>query len=242
MGACSTPGTHSLVRNVGNDFALSLSCASTGEFTKSGARWRRPDRRKCGRLEQSRRTGGKLSEEGPQGEQYGISIFTQGGKGVARIGIFTTASSDPVGAADYYVDMFVRVYGAASATHIPVTQFSNNANDPAIVELVNQQTGFFFGGGDQMRIIRALRPNGRDTLVLTAVKNVLAAGGVVGGTSAGTACQVLNFTIFHSKLSSKQFSDWLCNDHRRNKLECAGVRCLHWRSRPGLPERSFIRR
>lgn len=117
----------------------------------------------------------------------------QGGKGVARIGIFTTASSEPLSAANYYVDMFVRVYGAASATFIPVTQLSNNANDADVVDLVNQQTGFFFGGGDQLRITKALRPNGRDTLVLTAVKNVLAAGGVVGGTSAGTACQVIHF-------------------------------------------------
>lgn len=119
-----------------------------------------------------------------------IDSIIQGGKGVARIGVFTTASSEPFSAADYYVDMFVRVYGAASATFIPVTALSNNANDPAVVDLVNQQTGFFFGGGDQLRITKALRPNGIDSPVLTAVKNVLAAGGVVGGTSAGTACQV----------------------------------------------------
>ena len=162
---------------------------------------------------------------------------------MARIGIFTTASSDPVGSADYYIDMFVRVYGAASATYIPVTQFSNNANDPAVVELVNQQTGFFFGGGDQLRIKKALRPNGRDTLVLTAVKNVLAGGGVVGGTSAGTACQV-PFTIFylkHRKLTPN-LSDWLCNDHWRYKLERIGLRRLHWRPRSELPERFVLRR
>ena len=85
--------------------------------------------------------------------------------------------------------MFVRVYGAASATFIPVTETSNNGNDPAVADLVREQTGLFFGGGDQLRIIKALRPNGRDSLVLTAIKDVLRAGGVVGGTSAGTACQ-----------------------------------------------------
>lgn len=86
--------------------------------------------------------------------------------------------------------MFVRVYGAASATYIPVTEKSNNADDPAVADLVKEQTGFFFGGGDQLRILKALRPNGIETLVLTAVKDRLRAGAVVGGTSAGTACQV----------------------------------------------------
>lgn len=94
------------------------------------------------------------------------------------------------GAADYYINMFVNVYGALSATFIPVTETSNNANDPNVVAMVREQTGFFFGGGDQLRIITALRPNGNDTLALTAIKDVLRAGGVVGGTSAGTACQV----------------------------------------------------
>lgn len=114
---------------------------------------------------------------------------------MAKIGIFTTASADPIGAAEYYVDMFVNVYGAASATYIPVTETSNNADDPSVAELARQQTGFFFGGGDQLRILTALRPNGRDTLVLTAVKDMLKAGAVVGGTSAGTACQVFDFNI-----------------------------------------------
>jgi cyanophycinase len=114
---------------------------------------------------------------------------------VAKIGIFTTASSDPIGAAEYYVDMFVNVYGAASATYIPVTETSNNGDDPSVAELARQQTGFFFGGGDQLRILTALRPNGRDTLVLTAVKDMLKAGAVVGGTSAGTACQVFDLTF-----------------------------------------------
>lgn len=116
-------------------------------------------------------------------------IELAGGPGVARIGVFTTASSDPIGAAAYYVDMFVNTYGAASATYIPVTENSNNADDQSVVELVRQQTGFFFGGGDQLRILTALRPDGRDTLVLAALKDMLKSGAVVGGTSAGTACQ-----------------------------------------------------
>jgi cyanophycinase len=91
--------------------------------------------------------------------------------------------------------MFMNIYGAASATYIPVTETSNNADDPSVADLSREQTGFFFGGGDQLRIVTALRPDGRDTLVLTAVKDMLKGGAVVGGTSAGTACQVSDLNI-----------------------------------------------
>jgi len=118
-----------------------------------------------------------------------------GGRGVAKIAVFTTASGDPVDAGTYYVDMFTRVYGAASATYIPVTETSGNADDAAIAATVRGHTGVFFGGGDQLRITNALRPNGRDSLVLQAIRDVLRAGGTVGGTSAGAACQGLAVMI-----------------------------------------------
>lgn len=89
--------------------------------------------------------------------------------------------------------MLVNVYGAASATYIPITETSNNADDPALADVVRQQTGFFFGGGDQLRILNALRPAGRETLVLAAVTEMLKAGASVGGTSAGAACLVKTF-------------------------------------------------
>lgn len=89
--------------------------------------------------------------------------------------------------------MFVNVYGANSTTFIPVTEASNNADDPAVATMVSQQSGLFFGGGDQARVTAALRPEGRDTLVLTAVKNLFRTGAMVGGSSAGSMCQVINF-------------------------------------------------
>jgi cyanophycinase len=119
-----------------------------------------------------------------------VKFYKKGGRGVAKIGVFTTASADPLDSAAYYIDIFVNIYGAANATYIPVTESSNNANDPFVAELTRQQTGFFFGGGDQSRVLKALRPKGRDTLVLTAVKDMLKAGATVGGTSAGAACLV----------------------------------------------------
>ena len=83
-----------------------------------------------------------------------------------RIGIYCTASATPEDSGAYYVDMFVNVYGAASATYIPVTENryrvlkfkkigcfnikllfkknSNNADDPAIAALVQEFFAFNF--------------------------------------------------------------------------------------------------
>lgn len=68
--------------------------------------------------------------------------------------------------------MFAKYYGA-NTTWIPVTANSGNANDPFIADVVRKQTGFFFEGGDQMRITNALRPDGKDTLVLLGIYSIV---------------------------------------------------------------------
>lgn len=67
-----------------------------------------------------------------------------------------------------------------------------NNSDPAVVAKVRTLTGFFFGGGDQSRIIYSFYNDDErmPSPVLTAIKEtVLSVGGVVAGTSAGTDCQ-----------------------------------------------------
>lgn len=53
------------------------------------------------------------------------------------------------------------------------------------VEALRHARGIFFSGGDQRRIVSALR----GSPALMAVRGAFAAGAVIGGTSAGTACQ-----------------------------------------------------
>lgn len=56
---------------------------------------------------------------------------------------------------------------------------------PEAVEAVRRAGGVFFTGGDQNRIAQRLV----DTPLLQALRELLARGGVVAGTSAGAACQ-----------------------------------------------------
>ena len=107
-------------------------------------------------------------------------------------------------------------YGAAEVYYIPVTvDTKGNNSNPEVIAHVRTLTGFFFGGGDQLRIIYSFyngdpssplsddqegsysdlllyEPSG----VLQAIKQtLLATGGVVAGTSAGTDCQTSKIMI-----------------------------------------------
>ncbi|XP_018019128.1 cyanophycinase [Hyalella azteca] len=131
--------------------------------------------------------GGGLTDE--NAAVWSRFIELAGGQGVARVGVITTASATPEDSATYYQDMFL-AYGAASVDYIPITERSHNANDAAVADLVASQTGLFMGGGDQARILAGwVNADGSDTASLSALRGVLAAGGIVGGTSAGAACQ-----------------------------------------------------
>ena len=66
--------------------------------------------------------------------------------------------------------------------------WSGNAWEASLVEGLGEPAGFWFTGGDQMRIVQALRrPDGRESPLLELVRQRLADGAVVGGTSAGAA-------------------------------------------------------
>lgn len=83
--------------------------------------------------------------------------------------------------------------------YIPVTtETKGNNSDPEVVAKVKTLTGFFFGGGDQARIIYSFYNEEEHvpSPVLTAIKQTLSAvGGVVAGTSAGTDCQTASIMI-----------------------------------------------
>ncbi|CAG0913324.1 unnamed protein product [Notodromas monacha] len=123
-------------------------------------------------------------------------VDAAGGIGEARIAVITMASEMAVENGEFYTQMFLEI-GAADATWIPITMDNSAdlADDPEIAAMIRSNTGVFFGGGDQGRIINGIiHPDGSDTLVFEAIRDVFAIG-AVGGTSAGTACQSDGFAI-----------------------------------------------
>ncbi len=101
----------------------------------------------------------------------------------ASIVIIPTASAEADTGA-WYVDLFRKDYGATNVIPLEIQNPKDGA-DPRYVEAASHARGIFFSGGDQRRIMAALA----GTPVLAALREAWQRGAVVGGTSAGTACQ-----------------------------------------------------
>jgi cyanophycinase len=101
----------------------------------------------------------------------------------AAIVVFPTASELP-DTGQYYVDLFTDDYGCSDVSVADVRS-TQDAQDPVLAARVAAAGGVFFSGGDQRRITEVLL----GTAVGDAVRDAFESGAVVGGTSAGTACQ-----------------------------------------------------
>jgi cyanophycinase len=99
---------------------------------------------------------------------YNKIIELAGGRGVAKIGVITAASlpesqdpdrgtaqaSNARANGQFYANLLKNTYGALDAQWIPIDldTISNNSSQ-TVVNQINGMTGFFFGGGDQSRLI-----------------------------------------------------------------------------------------
>lgn len=98
----------------------------------------------------------------------------------APVIIIPNASEEPVETGEAYLKEFAG-YGCTTINSVFITK--ENANSDSVVALINAAKGVFFSGGDQQRHTAALL----GTRALDAIRKVYAAGGVLGGTSAGAA-------------------------------------------------------
>jgi cyanophycinase len=101
----------------------------------------------------------------------------------APIVAIPTASSE-ADAASYYEKLFREQYGCTNMVSLGI-KTRVDAMRPDYAALAGRARGIFFGGGDQIRITDALL----DTPVGRAIAEAFGRGAVIGGTSAGTACQ-----------------------------------------------------
>jgi cyanophycinase len=109
-------------------------------------------------------------------------IELAGGPQAAMVAIPTASEDSDVGY--YYTDLFRDTYDCPNVITLDIKNRADAAR-PDFVALAAAAGGIFFGGGDQARITRAIL----DTPVGDAIAAAFARGTVVGGTSAGTACQ-----------------------------------------------------
>ena len=99
----------------------------------------------------------------------------------ARIVVMTAATSLPGEVGDNYIRIFERL-GAEDVRALD-TQERRDSEAPSAVEAIEQATGVYFTGGDQARIISAIK----DTPLDEAIHRRYREGIIVGGTSAGAA-------------------------------------------------------
>ena len=102
-----------------------------------------------------------------------------GGAGHAKIVVFAMASSDGKASGEEKADDLRKL--GASATNVFVNH--DQANTDSVAHLLDGVTGIWFGGGDQVLLIKALK----GTKTERAIHQRYQAGAVVGGTSAGAA-------------------------------------------------------
>ncbi|MDP9176186.1 MAG: cyanophycinase, partial [Gemmatimonadota bacterium] len=109
-----------------------------------------------------------------------FASLARGTKGGPVVG-FTTASANVRASARRW-RRSLHTAGLESVT-IPVVETREQASDPRIVKLIEDSSGIFLGGGNQIKLISILS----GTPVAEAIWAHFACGGIVGGTSAGAA-------------------------------------------------------
>lgn len=119
----------------------------------------------------------------------------------SRIAIIPVASSKPSKSANAFKADLVR-FGASqenieifplavvddSSTKVDESTWQNNANDAELVNKLKNVDGFWFTGGDQMRIINTINKDPKTpSALLTLLRERLKQGALIGGSSAGAA-------------------------------------------------------
>lgn len=108
-------------------------------------------------------------------------FVTLAGGRAARIVVIPTASSMAQEAVDVYRSVFTRLHAAETTSVEPASRAESA--DPALVAEIDQATGVFVTGGNQLRLGQLVV----GTPLHDAVRRAYDRGAVIGGTSAGAS-------------------------------------------------------
>ena len=122
--------------------------------------------------------------------------------GASSVAIIPAASGNPATSAQTFAEDLGR-YGLQAddaaivrlaimddpdTAGVDESRWSGNANSASEIAKIKQAGAIWFTGGDQVRIVQTLLDaDGSDTPMMAAIRERLAQGAVVGGTSAGAA-------------------------------------------------------
>ncbi|MDP9356787.1 MAG: cyanophycinase [Chloroflexota bacterium] len=123
---------------------------------------------------------GGAEDKGVGGEILERFVALAGGE-ASRIAIVPTASEDPEGMGQQYVEVFNKL-GTTAADWLRVEQRSDANAGPAL-DLLEEATGIFITGGDQARLVALMA----GTEAMECIRRRNAEGVVVAGTSAGAS-------------------------------------------------------
>ena len=132
--------------------------------------------------------GAKLAIIGGRFEDDNRAVFAamhelSGG----RIAVLPTASGEPREAGEEARNSFRKHGFASEIVPIDKDNYRTSAHDPNIVRMLDRFGSFYFTGGDQAIIVKALIQDGGQTPALAAIRRSWLAGGLVSGSSAGAA-------------------------------------------------------
>lgn len=104
------------------------------------------------------------------------------------VGIISTASEKPAVTGEPFAKTLNEAYGPDTAVFIPLNHEPGSAENPNLLAQINQCGGIYFTGGLQTRTTQVLlRPDGKPTPALEAIRAIHRQGGVIAGSSAGAA-------------------------------------------------------
>ena len=115
-------------------------------------------------------------------ERMVLNRFVQlSGNSHSHIVVIPAASTLPLESGERYSRVFKELH--ASEVDCLHVDHREQANDPSCVEILNDATGIFMTGGDQVRLVSLLG----GTLLSRKLHERFSAGATIGGTSAGAS-------------------------------------------------------
>jgi cyanophycinase len=154
-----------------------------------------------------------------------------------RIVVFATASSEPETVGPEALAVF-RAHGFdAALAPVHGDQAAGAVDDPAVLALVRDYGSVYFTGGDQTLITRTLAPEGRETPLLKAIREVYAQGGLIAGSSAGAAMMSDTMIEGGTSLEATTFGV-VADPDRPGLLLGRGLGFFRW----GIVDQHFIKR